>query len=148
MSALDSMVAEGKTTTVQTLPPDGTILEEVITEMRERYGPPTTPQEFRLLIRIPGAEIEIPRTEPEDPEEVDVGEEAAAMAEEAGVEGAGARRARRRRRRRRGGWRPGAGGDGSGTQSPVSEEGTSEGATGLDEFPDGDQEIEQGPEIV
>ena len=68
-SALDRMVAEGKTTAVQTLPADGTVLDEVIAEMRSEYGTPATPQEFRLLIKVPGADTEAIQTEPADPQE-------------------------------------------------------------------------------
>lgn len=68
-SALDRMVAEGKTTTVQTLPADGTVLDEVISDMRSEYGTPATPQEFRLLIKVPGAETEAIQTDPADPQE-------------------------------------------------------------------------------
>lgn len=36
---------------LRTLPPDGTVLEEVISDMQAEYGLPATPQEYRLLIR-------------------------------------------------------------------------------------------------
>jgi hypothetical protein len=68
-SALERMVAEGKTTTVQTLPPDGMVLDEVIAELRSEYGTPATPQEFRLLLKVPGAETEAIQTDPVDPQE-------------------------------------------------------------------------------
>ena len=38
--------------TLQTLPPDGQVLEEVISNMREEYGYPATPQEYRLILRV------------------------------------------------------------------------------------------------
>lgn len=37
---------------LQTLPPDGLILEEVISGMQGEYGIPATPQEYRLLLRL------------------------------------------------------------------------------------------------
>lgn len=39
-------------TTVQTLPPDGLILEELISNMQTEYGTPTTPQEYRLIVKL------------------------------------------------------------------------------------------------
>lgn len=36
---------------VQTLPPDGLVLEELIDGMRTEYGTPATPQEYRLIIK-------------------------------------------------------------------------------------------------
>jgi hypothetical protein len=46
---------------LQTLPPDGTVLEELIGAMQSEYGVPTTPQEYRLIIKVPAPE------EPTDP---------------------------------------------------------------------------------
>lgn len=43
-------------TRLQTLPPDGTVLEELIGSMQSEYGTPTTPQEYRLIIKVPAAE--------------------------------------------------------------------------------------------
>jgi len=34
------------------LPPDGTVLEELIAEMEAQYGFPATPQEYRLIIKV------------------------------------------------------------------------------------------------
>lgn len=48
-------------TQLQTLPPDGTVLEELIGAMQSEYGVPTTPQEYRLIIKVPAPE------EPTDP---------------------------------------------------------------------------------
>lgn len=36
----------------QTLPADGTVLEELIESMQGEYGTPSTPQEYRLLIKV------------------------------------------------------------------------------------------------
>lgn len=43
-------------TVLQTLPDDGTVLEELIDNMRSEFGPPTTPQEYRLLVKVLGSE--------------------------------------------------------------------------------------------
>lgn len=43
-------------TQLQTLPPDGTVLEELIGAMQSEYGAPTTPQEYRLIIKVPAPE--------------------------------------------------------------------------------------------
>lgn len=43
-------------TQLQTLPPDGTVLEELIGAMQSEYGTPTTPQEYRLIIKVPAPE--------------------------------------------------------------------------------------------
>ena len=37
---------------LQTLPADGLVAEEIIDDMREEYGYPATPQEYRLIVRI------------------------------------------------------------------------------------------------
>jgi hypothetical protein len=50
-----------RSTQLQTLPPDGTVLEELIGAMQSEYGVPTTPQEYRLIIKMPAPE------EPTDP---------------------------------------------------------------------------------
>ena len=87
-----------------TLPPDGTVLEELIGAMQSEYGVPTTPQEYRLVIKVPAPE------EPTDPNleakpvavrpepEVDTEDE-----EEAGLRPPRSSRRRRRGRRRGGG---------------------------------------------
>ncbi|MEO7803866.1 MAG: hypothetical protein ABIS18_05540 [Actinomycetota bacterium] len=36
----------------QTLPADGTVLEELIGSLKEEYGTPATPQEYRLFIKV------------------------------------------------------------------------------------------------
>lgn len=48
-SVLEQM--SSRPTRLETLPPDGTVLEELIGAMQSEYGVPTTPQEYRLLIR-------------------------------------------------------------------------------------------------
>jgi hypothetical protein len=87
-----------------TLPPDGTVLEELIGAMQSEYGVPTTPQEYRLIIKVPAPE------EPTDPNleakpaavrpepEIDSDEE-----EDGGLRPARSSRRRRRGRRRGGG---------------------------------------------
>ncbi|MGH2812405.1 MAG: hypothetical protein ACRDI1_06800 [Actinomycetota bacterium] len=96
------MVAEGRSKTVQTLPPDGLVLEEVISDMRTERGLPATPQEFRLVIRGPGQDSEAPRTDPADPQEVpaepQVPEKPGPPPSADQVETAPRRRGRRRRR--------------------------------------------------
>lgn len=97
------MVADAKTTTVQTLPPDGTVLEEVISNLQSEYGTPTTPQEFRLQVRVLGSETSTIETDPADPQEVP---EALPVTDKPDGDdspaGSTARSGRRRRRRRPG----------------------------------------------
>lgn len=89
-SAIDSM--SSLPSSVQTLPPDGVVLEELISNMQTEYGTPTTPQEYRLIVKVP------------------VHEEAAAPAEAGAIEAAEdsdepddeGRLPRANRRRRRG----------------------------------------------
>lgn len=82
---------------LQTLPPDGTDLEELIGAMQSEYGVPATPQEYRLIIKTPAPE------EPTDPT-LEVGP--ADPSPEPG--GSVAVRQRTGRRRRRGRRRAGA----------------------------------------
>lgn len=64
---------------VQTLPPDGLVLEELISTMQTEYGTPTTPQEYRLIVKVPIHEEPAgpmdgdkeTRLEPGDPENED-----------------------------------------------------------------------------
>jgi hypothetical protein len=74
-------------TQAQTLPPDGVVLEELIANLQEEYGTPSTPQEYRLIIRVPqqDAASEKPPPTVTDPDEAPP-----------------ARKRRRRGRRRRG----------------------------------------------
>ncbi|HWD09025.1 MAG TPA: hypothetical protein VHA57_08020 [Actinomycetota bacterium] len=111
LSVIEQMAARPKV--LQTLPPEGVVLEELIDAMREEYGYPTTPQEYRLVLRVA----------PEEPERgsgrrraqggaaamaaavaergaVAEGEEAAAAGEGAEVTVPAKRRVRRRRRGR------------------------------------------------
>jgi hypothetical protein len=83
------------------LPKDGIVLEEVISTMQEEFGTPATPQEFRLLVKVPGAEPEPVRTDPEDREEVPEPERTTPPPSEESLEPR-VRRFRRRRRRRPG----------------------------------------------
>ena len=41
---------------LQTLPPDGLVLEELIAVMQGEYGVPSTPQEYRLLVKTASEE--------------------------------------------------------------------------------------------
>lgn len=50
-SVIEAMSSRPKT--LITLPPDGQVLEEMIEDLQREYGTPTTPQEYRLLIKIP-----------------------------------------------------------------------------------------------
>jgi len=85
---------------LQTLPPDGTVLEELIGALQSEYGVPATPQEYRLIIKTPAPE------ENTDPSiEVKPAAPPAEFEDEAGS--AKARTTRRRRRTRRRGL-PGA----------------------------------------
>src|SRR5438270_7815541 len=93
---------------LQTLPADGLVAEEIIGDMREEYGYPATPQEYRLIVRVAPDEAERQsarrRREPaavaeaatEAPEEATDGDEGSDVPKEAG------RTARRGRLRRRG----------------------------------------------
>ena len=80
---------------MQTLPDDGQVLDEVISDLKNEYGVPATPQEYRLFIKIPVAE--------ETSEKVAVELRVDPRDEEASVDGEmpKARRRRRGRRRRR-----------------------------------------------
>lgn len=53
-SVLDSM--SSLPTSLKTLPPDGTDLDELIGALQSEYGVPTTPQEYRLIIKVPAPE--------------------------------------------------------------------------------------------
>lgn len=82
-------------TQLETLPEDGMNLEELISDLKNEYGTPATPQEYRLLIKVPAAQdaaegaaaVEAVRLDPPD--------------EEATVDGEQTRPRRRRRGRRR-----------------------------------------------
>ncbi|HEX2054115.1 MAG TPA: hypothetical protein VHJ78_10375 [Actinomycetota bacterium] len=102
MSVLEEM--SSRPARLKTLPPDGTVLEELIGALQSEYGVPTTPQEYRLIIKTPIPEeptdpsLEVKAAAPERPPVAG----APPADEEGGI--APARAARRRRRgRRRGG---------------------------------------------
>jgi hypothetical protein len=78
---------------VKTLPPDGLVLEELIANLQAQYGTPSTPQEYRLLIRVPTSEEAAASPAAEPAEEGIVEEEALPRAP--------SRTGRRRRRGRR-----------------------------------------------
>lgn len=108
-SVIEAMSSRPKT--LITLPPDGQVLEEMIEDLQREYGTPTTPQEYRLLIKIPVApgateaqsspEGQI-RLDPVDEEETPDGEP------------------RRKRRRRRRGRRRKTGADGEASEGAES----------------------------
>src|SRR6266851_831493 len=50
-TALEQMANRGPRV-LQTLPADGLVAEELIDAMREEYGYPATPQEYRLIVRV------------------------------------------------------------------------------------------------
>lgn len=54
ISVLDSM--SSLPTSLKTLPPDGTDLDELIGALQSEYGVPATPQEYRLIIKVPAPE--------------------------------------------------------------------------------------------
>ena len=69
-SAIESM--SSRPAKVTTLPPDGTVLEDLIEDLQNEYGIPSTPQEFRLVVRVAtGDESKeaMVETEPPDVEE-------------------------------------------------------------------------------
>jgi hypothetical protein len=121
-SALESM--RTLPTRVQTLPPDGLILEELISNMQTEYGTPTTPQEYRLIVKLPTHE-EAPAAPAADP---------VAEVEDGEVE-AEPRPPRSSRRRRRGRRRSGAASEDETDDSPEAH-GLSEGDD--EEFPGDD----------
>ena len=94
-SALESM--RTLPTQVQTLPPDGLILEELISTMQTEYGTPTTPQEYRLVVKLATHEEPPVPAAAESAAEVSDGEEETTL-----------RAPRSPRRRRRGRRRSGA----------------------------------------
>jgi hypothetical protein len=53
-SGLASMIH--RPSKLETLPPDGLVLEELISNLQEEYGTPVTPQEFRLTIKMSPAD--------------------------------------------------------------------------------------------
>lgn len=49
----------------QTLPPDGLVLEDLISTMQQEYGTPSTPQEYRLVLKVDeeSADVAVKRIE-------------------------------------------------------------------------------------
>jgi hypothetical protein len=101
---------------LQTLPADGLVAEEIIDNMREEYGYPATPQEYRLIVRLAPDESERqsarrrrePSVLPEGPaeatdEEAVGGDETPDAPKEATPTARRGRLRRRRRGRARGG---------------------------------------------
>lgn len=122
-SATEAM-AVARPRTLQTLPPDGVLLEDLISDLQTEYGTPTTPQEFRLLIKLPegsGQAVIAPAGEPpRGIDEEDGYESQTGVGQESSENGeAPVRRSRRRRRRRRGGPRPA---EGAADSSPAGDD--------------------------
>ncbi len=92
VSILDQMTS--RPVQLQTLPPDGTVLEELIGAMQSEYGVPTTPQEYRLIVKTPVPE------EQTDPS-IDLKSATPAPPPEEQTQASGPRAGRRRRRNRR-----------------------------------------------
>jgi hypothetical protein len=104
-----------------TLPPDGVVLEEVIVSMQSEYGTPTTPQEYRLLVRVGGRESHAEEAQPAPKREPQASQSQPGPAQgPSGVR----RRTRLRRRPRRPGAKqgPGDGQPGSEPEPPASSE--------------------------
>ena len=114
-SVLEQMANRGSRV-LQTLPADGLVAEEIIDDMREEYGYPATPQEYRLVVRVAPDEAERQsarrRREPSAPaegpaeatdEEAVDGDEASDAPKEATPTVRRGRLRRRRRGRGRGG---------------------------------------------
>lgn len=83
-----------------TLPPDGVVLEEVIASMQSEYGTPTTPQEYRLLVKVGSREVPAEESQQSPAQETE-----GSRAQAGQAPGAPTRRRTRLRRRSR---RPGA----------------------------------------
>jgi hypothetical protein len=103
---------------LQTLPADGLVAEEIIDSLREEYGYPATPQEYRLIVRIAPDEAERQsarrRREPaalaavtEAPDEATEADDGSDVPREAAPTARRGRLRRRRRGRGRGGGAPG-----------------------------------------
>jgi len=114
---------------LQTLPADGLVAEEIIGDMREEYGYPATPQEYRLIVRVAPDEAERqsarsrrePSVLPEGPAEATDGEAVDGdEASDAPKEAAPTVRRGRLRRRRRGRGRGGGAGRGDGAGADLA----------------------------
>ena len=90
-------------TTLKTLPPDGTDLDQLIGALQSEYGVPATPQEYRLIIKVPAPEEHL--TDPS----LEVKPAPADSRAEPEPEAAATPRQRPARRRRRGRRRTGGG---------------------------------------
>lgn len=97
-SVLESMSSRPRQ--LQTLPPDGLVLDELISDLKSEYGVPATPQAYRLIIRLPTADQ--PDSEASEADESQAQTEGPEAPEGPG----GPARRRRRRRGRRGRGRP------------------------------------------
>src|SRR5207253_3227747 len=133
-SVLEQMANRGSRV-LQTLPADGLVAEEIIGSMREEYGYPATPQEYRLIVRVapdeaerqsarrrrePAAAAEGP-AEAMDEEAVDGDEASDAPKEATPTVRRGRLRRRRRGRGRRGGpGRVGGAGGADGADAAVA----------------------------
>ena len=102
-SVIDSMAPRRPTTL--SLPPDGTVLDELIADLEAEYGTPSTPQEYRLILKVASAEEPVHPAEQEGPGRT-----------EPGSNNDKPRRRTRQRRRRRGRRGPAAPAPGGGEQ--------------------------------
>src|SRR5437764_12115593 len=127
-SVLEQMANRGSRV-LQTLPADGLVAEEIIGDMREEYGYPATPQEYRLIVRVAPDEAERqsarsrrePSVLPEGPAEATDGEAVDGdEASDAPKEAAPTVRRGRLRRRRRGRGRGGGAGRGDGAGADLA----------------------------
>ena len=123
-SVLESMSSRPRQ--LQTLPPDGLVLDELISDLKSEYGVPATPQAYRLIIKLPAedqpdseaSDAEVPQAQTEKPE--------APEGAQGQTEGSG--NPARRRRRRRG--RRGQGGGHPRTSGPAGDAPGDEDSTG------------------
>jgi hypothetical protein len=53
----ESFLASAKMKEPQTLPPDELSADEIISDLKEQHGSPTTPQEFRLTLKVSEAPV-------------------------------------------------------------------------------------------
>ncbi|MGI8426159.1 MAG: hypothetical protein ACR2FO_03755 [Actinomycetota bacterium] len=98
-TVIDSMSPRRPTTL--TLPPDGTVLEDLIADMEAEYGTPATPQEYRLIVKVAPADEPVHQAEQDGPPRTQTASQ--------GEKPRRRSRGRRRRRGRRGPPAPAAG---------------------------------------
>ncbi len=123
-SVLESMSSRPRH--LQTLPPDGLVLDELISDLKSEYGVPATPQAYRLIIKLPAEDQ--PDSDASAADQSEVQTEGPAAPEGPRVPEGPARR-RRRRRGRRGLSREAPAGDVPGAEAPAAHD-DSAGASG------------------